>query len=169
MKPPYTVTPEITNYVVLISERIGTIRAIHLYKPPTELWKKHRIQTIQSSLEIEGNTLTEERVTALMDGKRVIAPGKDILEVRNAIAVYQELIKKGLFASLQKHFSSYGEQGFEMGSIPRITRQTRRQARNYVAVFERLTVNKAQRTLREFVFELEDIIKFVQRVLVQTD
>lgn len=91
MKPPYTVTPTIANYVVLISERIGTIRAIHLYKPPTELRKKNRIHTIQSSLEIEGNTLTEEQVTALMDGKRVFAPGKDILEVQNAIAVYQDL------------------------------------------------------------------------------
>lgn len=42
------------------SEKIGEINATHLYKPATELRKKNRIKTIQSSLEIEGNTLTEE-------------------------------------------------------------------------------------------------------------
>lgn len=53
--------------------------------------KKNQIKTIQSSLEIEGNTLTEEQITALLENKRVIAPAKDILEVQNAIKVYDDL------------------------------------------------------------------------------
>jgi Fic family protein len=42
-------------------------------------------------LEIEGNTLTEEQITALLDNKRVLAPEKDIVEVQNAIKVYEQL------------------------------------------------------------------------------
>ncbi|WP_459209141.1 Fic family protein [Aquimarina rhabdastrellae] len=91
MKPPYQITDEILKLVVAISEKLGEIKATHLYKPPTELRKKNRIKTIQSSLEIEGNTLTEEQITALLNDKRVIAPQKDILEVQNAIKVYEQL------------------------------------------------------------------------------
>ncbi len=76
-----------------VSERIGEINATHLYSPPTELRKKNRIRTIQSSLEIEGNTLTEEQITALLENKRIIVPKKDILEVQNAIKVYEQLRK----------------------------------------------------------------------------
>lgn len=93
MKPPYRVTNKILQLVAEISEKIGEIKATHLYKPPTELRKKNRIKTIQSSLEIEGNTLTEEQITALLNDKRVIAPQKDILEVENAIQVYEQLPK----------------------------------------------------------------------------
>ncbi|MCS3870627.1 Fic family protein [Chryseobacterium ginsenosidimutans] len=58
---------------------------------PQKLRKKNRIKTIQSSLEIEGNTLTEEQITALLENKRIIAPAKDILEVQNAIEIYSDL------------------------------------------------------------------------------
>ena len=40
---------------------------------------------------IEGNTLSEEQVTAIIENKRVIGPAKDILEVKNAIEVYNKL------------------------------------------------------------------------------
>lgn len=91
MKPPYIITDKVLELVASISEKIGEINANHLYKPTTELRKKNRIKTIQSSLEIEGNTLTEEQITALLDNKRIIAPAKDILEVQNAIEVYNDL------------------------------------------------------------------------------
>ena len=93
MKPPYQITDKILNLVVSISEKLGEVNANHLHKPPTELRKKNRIKTIQSSLEIEGNTLTEEQITALLNDERVIAPQKDILEVQNAIKVYEKLIE----------------------------------------------------------------------------
>ncbi len=91
MKPPYEITPAILKLVSSISERIGEINASHLIKPQTELRKKNKIKTIQSSLEIEGNTLTIEQITALLENKRVIAPAKDILEVKNAIKVYDKI------------------------------------------------------------------------------
>lgn len=91
MKPHYQITDNILQLIASISEKIGAINATHLYKPPTELRKRNRIKTIQSSLEIEGNTLSEEQITALLENKRVLAPQKDILEVQNAITVYEQL------------------------------------------------------------------------------
>ena len=91
MKPPYLITDKILNLLVSISEKLGEVNANHLHRPPTQLRKKNRIKTIQSSLEIEGNTLTEEQITALLNDERVIAPQKDILEVQNAVKVYEKL------------------------------------------------------------------------------
>lgn len=91
MKPPYRITGEILNLIALISERIGEVKAAHLHKLPTELRKKNRVKTIQSSLEIEGNTLNTEQITAILENKRVIGPSKDIIEVKNAIQVYNQL------------------------------------------------------------------------------
>ncbi len=91
VKPPYQITNNIVNLVAAISEKLGAVSALHLQKQPTRLRKENRIKTIQSSLEIEGNTLTEAQITALINNERVLAPEKDIQEVRNAIAVYEQL------------------------------------------------------------------------------
>ena len=91
MKPPYTITSKILALTASISEKLGEIKSANLHKVPTELRKRNRIKTIQSSLEIEGNTLTVEQITALLERKRVLAPQKDILEVQNAIDVYNQL------------------------------------------------------------------------------
>lgn len=93
MKPPYEITNKILNLIASISEKIGEVNAAHLNKPPTELRKRNRIITIQSSLEIEGNTLTVEQITDLLENKRILAPKKDILEVKNAINIYNKLEK----------------------------------------------------------------------------
>ena len=91
MKPPYSITSSILSLLTSISEKLGVIKASHLQAPRAELRKENRIKTIQSTLEIEGNTLSIEQVTALINNKRVLAPQKDIVEVNNAIAVYDEL------------------------------------------------------------------------------
>jgi len=91
MKPPYDITPEILKWVSSISERIGEANALFLSKPSPQLRKQNQIKTIQSSLQIEGNTLSEEQITAIVDNRRVIGPEKDILEVKNAIAVYENI------------------------------------------------------------------------------
>ncbi len=93
MKPPYEITNRILNLIASVSEKIGELNAAHLNRPPTELRKKNRIKTIQSSLEIEGNTLSIEQITDLLDNKRILAPRKDIIEVKNAISVYNQLNK----------------------------------------------------------------------------
>ena len=52
------------------------------------LRRANRVRTIQASLAIEGNSLSEEQVSEILDGKRVTAPLRQIQEVKNAIAVY---------------------------------------------------------------------------------
>lgn len=91
MKPPYDITPKILKLITSISEKIGEVNASYLTKQSPKLRKQNRIKTIHSSLKIEGNTLTEEQITALIENKRVIGPEKDVLEVLNAIKVYEKL------------------------------------------------------------------------------
>ena len=91
MKPAYEITNKTLILIASISERIGEVNSAHLSKPPTELRKLNRIKTIQSTLEIEGNTLTLEQITDILNNKRVVAPKKDIIEVKNAINVYNSL------------------------------------------------------------------------------
>jgi Fic family protein len=91
MKPPYQITTKILELISSISEKIGEINAAYLFRPPTELRKKKRIKTIQSSLKIEGNSLSLDQVTAILENKKIIAPKKDILEVKNAIKAYENL------------------------------------------------------------------------------
>ena len=91
MKPPYEITPKILKLITSISEKIGEVKANYLTKQSPLLRKQNRIKTIHSSLKIEGNTLTEEQITALIENKRVIGPEKDVLEVLNAINLYEKL------------------------------------------------------------------------------
>ena len=91
MKPPYEVTSNILHFVAEISEILGQIKATQLAKPTPELRKKNRIKTIQASLEIEGNTLSIEQISAIFENKRVVGPIKDIKEVRNAVEAYDRI------------------------------------------------------------------------------
>jgi Fic family protein len=91
MKPPYDISPKILKLISAISEKIGEVNANYLTRQSPQLRKQNRIKTIHSSLQIEGNTLTEEQITALIENKRVIGPEKEVLEVINAIRVYEKL------------------------------------------------------------------------------
>jgi len=91
MNPPYQVTSEVLQLIVSISEKIGQINARFLDRPSPKLRKENRIKTIHASLGIEGNTLTEGQITALLENKRVIGPEKHVNEVLNAIKVYNQL------------------------------------------------------------------------------
>ena len=88
---PCQFTSEIVNTLAAIAESIGQLEGVKLIQPSPQLRRKNRIQTIQASLAIEGNTLSREQVTALLDRKRVIGPPQEILEVQNAITAYQRL------------------------------------------------------------------------------
>lgn len=99
MKPPYEITPKILKLVSSISEKIGEANANYLSRPSPQLRRHNKIRTIHSSLKIEGNTLTQEQVTSLIDNKRVVGPKKDILEVLNAIKVYEGLSEYDPFSS----------------------------------------------------------------------
>lgn len=91
MKPPYEITAEIIKLITKISEKLGEVKALHMDKPSPMLGKRNKVKTIHSSLKIEGNTLTEDQITAIIENKRVIGPREDIIEVKNAIEVYDEI------------------------------------------------------------------------------
>ncbi|MDZ4147234.1 MAG: Fic family protein [Flavobacteriaceae bacterium] len=91
MKPPYEITQNILKLITSISEKIGEVNANYLNKQSPTLRKQNKIKTIHSSLQIEGNTLSQEQITALIENKRVIGPEKDVTEVLNAIKVYENL------------------------------------------------------------------------------
>lgn len=88
-QPPYTITSTILNLVAQISEAVGRLTALTDAAKSLRLRRINRIRTIRGSLAIEGNTLSEEQITAILDGKRVIAPPREVQEVRNAIAAYE--------------------------------------------------------------------------------
>lgn len=93
MKPPYEITSTILMLIASISQKIGEVNAKYLVQQNPKLRKQNQIKTIQSSLQIEGNTLSEEQITAIIDNKRVAGPEKDIIEVLNALAIYKDLKK----------------------------------------------------------------------------
>ena len=87
-QPPYTVTSAIVKRAAEISEAVGRLSVLPDDTKALRLRRINRIRTIRGSLAIEGNTLSEEQITAILDGKQVIAPPREIQEVRNAIAAY---------------------------------------------------------------------------------
>ena len=89
-QPPFSITPAILNLVVEIGELLGHWAAQTGRASPL-LRKENRIRTIQASLAIEHNSLSTDQVTALVEGKRVLAPAKDIQEVRNALLAYEKM------------------------------------------------------------------------------
>lgn len=93
MTPPYKITPDILKRITSVSEKTVEVNAKYLDKQSPQSRKQNRIKTIHSSLQIEGNTLAEEQITAIIENKRVGGPRKDILEVKNAIEVYDNLSK----------------------------------------------------------------------------
>ena len=91
--PPFTVTDEITSLVIEIAETLGRMSVNDKDIPTPTLRKENRIKTIHSSLAIENNSLSLEQITAIIEGKRVLGPLNEILEVMNANEAYNILFE----------------------------------------------------------------------------
>ncbi len=88
--PPYSVSEKAVDLLARICEILGRV-SVQQTPQALRLRRVNRIRTIQGSLAIEGNTLTEEEITAVMEGKPVIASPQEVQEVRNAIKVYEKM------------------------------------------------------------------------------
>ncbi len=88
-KPPFEITASMLDKIAEIAELVGQVNAVAGLTTNPMLRRTNRIRTIYSSLAIEQNTLSLEQVTAVLNGKRVIAPPKDIAEVKNAYEIYE--------------------------------------------------------------------------------
>lgn len=91
MKPPFQISATILDLVGRIERLLGQFEAFDQPKPQPHLRKANRVRTIHGSLAIEGNSLSLDQVTALLEGKRVVAKQQDILEILNANKVYNSL------------------------------------------------------------------------------
>ena len=106
-RPPFTVSSKAINLIAKISSQIERY-AIKMQQGDTlRLRKVNRIKTIHSSLAIEGNKLSEGEVQAILEGKKVVAPLKEIQEVRNAIKTYELYPKLNPF-SIQDLLLAHG-------------------------------------------------------------
>ena len=102
----YEGTSKIISLSIEIGKLLGIVDAAHLRKPKTKLRKSNRIKSIQSSLWIEGNSLSEIQVSDIIDNKRVLGSSKDIREVKNAIQVYDHL-NKFKFDSVKSYLKAH--------------------------------------------------------------
>ena len=106
-RPPFTVSSKAINLIAKISSQIERY-AIKMEQGDTlRLRQVNRIKTIHSSLAIEGNKLSEGEVQAILEGKKVVAPLKEIQEVRNAIKTYELYPKLNPF-SIQDLLLAHG-------------------------------------------------------------
>ena len=90
-KPPFEITNTMIHEVVEIAELVGKLTSTNQLSANPTLRRTNRIRTIHGSLAIEQNTLSLEQVTAVLNGKQVLAPPKDIAEVKNAYEIYERL------------------------------------------------------------------------------
>lgn len=87
-RPPFRVSGNAIRLVVEIASYMDRYSARTERSEPLKLRRANRVKTIQATLAIEGNTLSEEQISAILDGKHVVGPLREIQEVKNAIAVY---------------------------------------------------------------------------------
>lgn len=87
--PPFTISAEAINKIAEISGLIERYAIRLEQKDALHLRKVNRIRTIHRSLAIEGNKLTEGEVRDIINGKNIVAPLKEIQEVKNAIKTYE--------------------------------------------------------------------------------
>lgn len=90
-KPPFEITNTIIHEVAEIAELVGKLTSTNQLSANPTLRRTNRFRTIHGSLAIEQNTLSLEQVTAVLNGKQVLAPPKDIAEVKNAYEIYERL------------------------------------------------------------------------------
>lgn len=90
-KPPFEITNKMIDRIAEIAELLGCLTVTTQLSANPVLRRNNRIRTIHGSLAIEQNTLSIEQVTAVLNGKHVLAPPKDIIEVKNAYEIYEKL------------------------------------------------------------------------------
>lgn len=90
-KPPFEITNVIIDSVAEIAELVGRLTVTNQLSNNPILRRSNRIRTIHGSLAIEQNTLSLEQVIAVLNGKHVLAPPKDIAEIKNAYEIYERL------------------------------------------------------------------------------
>ena len=90
-QPPYTITSKILKLTSEISELISDIKHIDKQYSTLKLRKKNRVRSITGTLQIEGNSFDEVKVTSVVNGKTVLGTTREIEEIKGAIEAYDNL------------------------------------------------------------------------------
>ncbi|MEC9485641.1 MAG: Fic family protein [Candidatus Izemoplasma sp.] len=91
-KPPYEITSKMIDYISKIMKLIGQLTSSSGLDNKPRLRRTNRIHSVYSSLAIENNKLTKNQVRDVLNGKIVIGPKRDILEAKNAIRCYDDIL-----------------------------------------------------------------------------
>lgn len=89
--PPYIISSKIVHLIAEISEELTRIEINQKEIITPKLRKENRIKTLVGTLEIEGNFLGIEKVTAILEGKKVLGTMLEVAEVEGVIGAYKEL------------------------------------------------------------------------------
>ena len=89
--PPFEVTDKALRLLTELGRLVGRLEGLPSTVPKLELRRQNHIRTVQGSVAIEGNTLSLEQVTAVLEGRHIAGPPKDILEVKNALLAYAQM------------------------------------------------------------------------------
>jgi Fic family protein len=98
MNLPFRITSSILQVCTDITRLLGRFEGLHSPVPEPRLRRKNRIQSIQGSLAIEGNTVTFDQITDIIDNKPVMGPYRTIMEVKNAVKAYEQLKSYNLYS-----------------------------------------------------------------------
>jgi len=152
MRPPFEISHETLRRVAGVERLLGRYEGLHSPRPLPRLRRSHRVRTIHDSLAIEGNTLTLKQATTVLEGKRVAAPARDILELQNAnaafvefgTAVVEEALKR--FLGDLKPEPSTASHRIEIAAGHLAGREFSR--KDYSAIFPSISTATASRDLR---------------------
>lgn len=90
-EPPFALTNSMLSLVAALSEKVGTLTAYRNLETHPQLRRNNRIKSVHASLRIEANSLSEPMVRAVLNRREVIGPAREIQEVKNAFAAYDEI------------------------------------------------------------------------------
>ena len=89
--PPYKVSGKAMNLIAEIAAAVERYRIILEGPDGVRLRKINHIRTIHGTTAIEGNTLTEEQITAILAGKHVAGSRREIDEIKGAHNAYEAI------------------------------------------------------------------------------
>lgn len=93
MTPPFQLTPRVFSVLSHIDQSLGRLQGLSVAQPQPLLRKRNRVRSVQASAAIEGNPLSVDQVTAILEGKRVLAKEQDVREILNVNEAYEALAR----------------------------------------------------------------------------
>lgn len=87
-EPPFSISTEALSDVTEIARMLEKHKELLRVREALKLRRQSTVQSVYGSLAIEGSRMTEEQVEHILAGRDVIAPPREVQEVRNAPDAY---------------------------------------------------------------------------------